>query len=942
MSDHTWTREHAAAFAAGGLSADEAERLEAHVRDCPACAAAVSAARDLDRGLGALFAADRPGPALEDRAVRSFREGRRRRRVLTGWPKRLAAGVAATVGLTLTGYAVTRVGGPDGFPVPGVRGLAELPDMLYAGKLSGGPVPISPVSGLDASDSMPVTEGYQMHEGLVRQLSVQQQATQGVPSASALAQQLNDRITLQRYTENLAQADPRVLNRSYSELLNEDVGLQSDLMSAIPNIERQDKQDDSGRAPPSFAWYDSPDSGNSQRGWGRNQSGAARPNDFSLEYGFSLDGRQLAMGDGSVRGLGTDSHSSVAHNFTPPVYWNGTTPTNGTASKLFFNPITARPAVATQGQPAGGSGKDEKAPPDPVRAVVVNPPNATQPPKPPAPAAPDPARRVVLRSGEVEFEVESFDPAVAAVTKLVAAIPGGFVSTVNSDKLANGKVKGSVTVRVPPEHLDGLVLDLRKELGKAGELKGQKIGSSDITKQYVDLEARLKAARTMEQEILKIITDNKGDIKALVEAQKELGVWRTKVEELEGELRYYANLAALSTLTVTLAEKEIRAAVGITESERVQAGVEVEDVDKAYRDALAAVAEAKGRVTKSELKQLAAGQFNATLHFEVSPEAAGPMRDRLRQLGRVARLEIDRVQQAEGTVPKDARVKRGDTVFLVQLYNLANVAPRETATLTVATTDVPTAYAALRDAVVKAGGRVFTAQLNEGDRSNVSAQVDFEVKRPHEGEVAAALAAAGEVVSRQVTRAPESDSVTDTKLLYRATLLSAARLRPRETTTLAVEVEDVAAAVAVFGAQVAEVKGRAVDSQVAHESNGRTTAKVVYEVPLAAAGGLVEKFKSAGIVRVYQSARDPHVPDTRFATARLEVTVSNSDRIVGENAGVWPQVRRGLRYSASVLLTSVTWVVFGLCVVLPWALVGYGGYRLVRRGRRGGAVAPAP
>src|SRR5262249_15296831 len=179
------------------------------------------------------------------------------------------------------------------------------------------------------------------------------------------------------------------------------------------------------------------------------------------------------------------------------------------------------------------------------------------------------------------------------------------------------------------EHLDELVLDLRKELGKAGELKGQKIGSSDVTKQYTDLESRLKAARTMEQRLLQVIKEGKGDIKALLEAERELGVWRTKIEEIEGELRYFSNLAALSTLTVTIAEKEIRAAVGISESERVQAGVEVEDVDKAYQQALAAVIEAKGRVTKSELKQLAAGQFNATLHFEVSPEAAGPMRDRL-------------------------------------------------------------------------------------------------------------------------------------------------------------------------------------------------------------------------------------------------------------------------------------------------------------------------
>ena len=39
------------------------------------------------------------------------------------------------------------------------------------------------------------------------------------------------------------------------------------------------------------------------------------------------------------------------------------------------------------------------------------------------------------------------------------------------------------------------------------------------------------------------------------------------------------------------------------------------------------------------------------------------------------------------------------------------------------------------------------------------------------------------------------------------------------------------------------------------------------------------------------------------------------------------------------LSLSVTWLIFGLCVVLPWALVGYGGYRLARRLFR---APPAP
>src|SRR5262249_59622151 len=126
-------------------------------------------------------------------------------------------------------------------------------------------------------------------------------------------------------------------------------------------------------------------------------------------------------------------------------------------------------------------------------------------------------------------------------------------------------------------------------LGKGGELKSQRIGSQDITKQYTDLESRLRAARAMEERLLQIIKTGKGEIKDLLQAEKELGVWRTKIEELEGELRYYSNLVALSTLTITIYEKEIRAPFAVVETERVQMGEEVEGVDRAMQQAAGAV-----------------------------------------------------------------------------------------------------------------------------------------------------------------------------------------------------------------------------------------------------------------------------------------------------------------------------------------------------------------
>ncbi len=286
--------------------------------------------------------------------------------------------------------------------------------------------------------------------------------------------------------------------------------------------------------------------------------------------------------------------------------------------------------------------------------------------------------------------------------------------------MTNGKVRGSVVVRVPPEHLDELILELRTNLSKSGDLKNQRLGSLDITKQYTDLESELRAARAMEERLLQIIKTGKGEIKDLLAAEKELGVWRTRIEKVEGELRYYANQVALSTLTINLYEKEITAPFGIIEREQVQMGIEVEEVDQALQAAQKAVREAKGRITRAELKQPSQGQFSALMDFEVAPDAAGPLRDRLKQLGAVARLDISRLEETEGGSgkPSDGKITRRDARFHVHFYNLTNVEPRETVYINLACVDVESAMKTLLARVDKAAGRIVSSNLNSAQRAD--------------------------------------------------------------------------------------------------------------------------------------------------------------------------------------------------------------------------------
>lgn len=961
MSDHVFTQEHIAAYVAGGLDAADAERVDVHVRSCSDCATALDRAQVFDCGVSKLFALERPAAAFEDHLIQTLRTPAASvspARLRWGWQRRLAMGLAVSVGLGITGASLSVLADGGRLPLPG--------ELRFA-----------PWHEASAKSSTP-RDGFPAVQAADAELS-----GRGFMSADRM---LKSR-TSGRESESLVAADPKAIHdpetmaralsgemRGLATTNGADaaVNLWRDVDGSTPaGAGERTKFSADGRRVVSES-TESTDFGLDPNG--RTNHRVERLTDLSIPGPIAPDD-SLALGRNDYYKFSPQNSTVNALNFGKDVSKvDGNNDEKKSLSNLtaarpssspaqsekkgsvysYFVPGTHKPVVVTTTKSV-----PTLSPKDPLgdAAYGNKPPRATEPALTPAngqsqpgstnnSAPPEPAASVrkIIRTGDIEFEVDSFDPAQATVARLVLNIKGAFLATMNSEKLPNGKMKGSIVVRIPPEHLDAFVLDLRKELGKVGELKGQRIGSQDITKQYFDLESRLKAARTMEQRLLQIIKDGKGEIKQLLEAEKELGIWRTRIEEMEGEIRYFASQVSLSTLTVTLAEKDIRVAAGLTESERVQTGIEVEEVEQAHRDAMAAVTEAKGRVTRSEVKQLAAGQFNATLNFEVAPEQAGAMRDRLKQLGRTARLEVDRVQQAEGGTPqRDSKVKRGDTQFLVQFYNLANITPRETVVLQLAAPDVPAAHRAVQDAISRTKGRVLASRLDEQDRRNITSTLDFEVRRADEPQLQTALTAAGATVARNVHRTPESDNVTDAKVLFRTTIISVAQLHPREIRTFAIEVKEVDAAVAAYAAHIAEAKGRVVDSNITHQRSGQVTARVVYEVPLTAAPTVAEKIKASGVVRVQQNARDPQAPEGDYATARIDVTLANTERIVAADEGLGPQIKSGLTKSASFLLTSLSWVIFGLCAVVPWAAVGYGAYRIGRwLFRSPAAQAPKP
>lgn len=155
----------------------------------------------------------------------------------------------------------------------------------------------------------------------------------------------------------------------------------------------------------------------------------------------------------------------------------------------------------------------------------------------------------VVRTGEVELEVaRGRFGAVLDRLSALATGRGGFVTeTATSEQKAPS---GTVTLRVPTREFDGAVSEIRR-LGTvvAASSRGQ-----DVTAQYTDLEARLKALDATRDQVLLVLgkAQSIGDILAV---QQRLDAVQTQIEQLQGQQKVLGDQSTFGTIAVSVAER---------------------------------------------------------------------------------------------------------------------------------------------------------------------------------------------------------------------------------------------------------------------------------------------------------------------------------------------------------------------------------------------------
>jgi anti-sigma factor RsiW len=372
-------------------------------------------------------------------------------------------------------------------------------------------------------------------------------------------------------------------------------------------------------------------------------------------------------------------------------------------------------------------------------------------------SAPALANRKLIRNATVDLEIVSFDNAVQKITAF-ANEEHGYVATTDSEKQANGKLKGQVVVKMLPENLDRFLQKIRG----LGELKNQTLGTEDVTKAYFDTDARLKNAHVMEQRLIDMLKTKTGKVSDLLQVEKELGRVREEIEKMQGELKYWDSQVQFATVTISLTEKDMEEPAAFLLKERAQLSLYTPDVEKIYNDTKS-LASPKVQITNAQLNRDYSGRVSAQLSMLIAPEESDAVIGRVKGFGRVENFQTQtqRVAQGGSGMSENARTKRDKVELNIVISREEQEQAFQQTSLRIRTSSVDEKAKELRALAEKQGGRVRSSTFSSDPNGREVASVSLRVAMKNYPALMQSLNSLGRVENVSVQRQDRADAQID-------------------------------------------------------------------------------------------------------------------------------------------------------------------------------------
>lgn len=179
------------------------------------------------------------------------------------------------------------------------------------------------------------------------------------------------------------------------------------------------------------------------------------------------------------------------------------------------------------------------------------------------PASTDPlgsaSDRKIIQNASLQVQVKDVGAAFTEAGRIASAA-GGFVASSSFSHAGKDRM-ATITVRVPVSQYAETMAQLR-QLG--AKVESETSSANDVTEQYSDLGARLRALDATEGQLLQLLGQAR-NVAEVLQVQDRLNAVRAEIERVKGRMLLLDKLTELATITVQLAP--IAAGAGSTETD---------------------------------------------------------------------------------------------------------------------------------------------------------------------------------------------------------------------------------------------------------------------------------------------------------------------------------------------------------------------------------------
>ncbi|NLU51518.1 MAG: DUF4349 domain-containing protein [Clostridiaceae bacterium] len=160
-------------------------------------------------------------------------------------------------------------------------------------------------------------------------------------------------------------------------------------------------------------------------------------------------------------------------------------------------------------------------------------------------------QRKIIMEGNVSIETKDFDASIKALDQLIEDV-GGFAEsrTVRGTGIRSRSLRdANFVIRVPSEKFNYVM----NGMGSVGTVLEANSRGTDITDQYMDYEARVKALKIQEETLLELM-EKSTKLEDVIALESRISEVRYEIEKIENNLKNYDRLIAYSRISVYIQE----------------------------------------------------------------------------------------------------------------------------------------------------------------------------------------------------------------------------------------------------------------------------------------------------------------------------------------------------------------------------------------------------